>query len=316
MGDPAGIGPETVLKAFHVLSRPVRNGLTVFGNVKYFEWLDRRLKTGVKIIAPGSKGDGLRVEDAVRFDFSPRDFGLHDKRFGEASITSVRLATEAVLKHEYDALITPPINKESVNMAGHKVPGHTEYLAALCGGVPVAMMLACPELAVVVATTHVALREVPFKLTPEKIAALLRLINGSIHKLTRKKPRIAVCGLNPHASDGGIFGDEEARIIAPAIGSARREGIKVSGPFPADTMFTRKARRNYDVALAMYHDQGLIPVKTLGFGRTVNITLGLPFLRVSVDHGTAFDIAGKGRADAAPMAYAINTAIGALRGRF
>jgi 4-hydroxythreonine-4-phosphate dehydrogenase len=145
---------------------------------------------------------------------------------------------------------------------------------------------------------------------------MMKLVDSSLAPYIHKRPRIAVCGLNPHASDGGLFGDEETRIIKPAIKNAVKMGIDATGPHPADTLFTPRALKTYDVALAMYHDQGLIPVKTLGFGQTVNITLGLPFLRVSVDHGAAFDIAGKNKADARPMAYAVQTAVNILSGKF
>ncbi|MDH5679219.1 MAG: 4-hydroxythreonine-4-phosphate dehydrogenase PdxA, partial [Nitrospinota bacterium] len=172
------------------------------------------------------------------------------------------------------------------------------------------------KLKVVVATTHVAVKDVPRLLDQGKLGQLILLVERSVKQYGLASPRIAVCGLNPHASDGGLFGQEEARIIAPAIRAARRAGVEASGPHPADTMFTPQAREKYDVAIAMYHDQGLIPVKALSFGETVNVTLGLPFLRVSVDHGTAFDIAGKNMADERPMVHAIRTAARMLKGGF
>lgn len=318
-GDPAGIGPEVALKAFHLLPRSVRNSLTVFGDIGYFRRLDQKYKTGVNIVEAGkaqASDDCLRVEPVCDLHFHSFEFGVVDKRCGAAAMGSLEEAARLTLAGEFDALITPPIHKKSVNLAGYVVPGHTEFLSAVCGDVPVAMMLASPALKVVVATTHLALRDVPSALTARKLLRTMKLVDKSLTAYLGEKPRIAVCGLNPHASDGGLFGNEERRIIAPAIKRAVKMGIKATGPYPADTLFTPRALKTYDVALAMYHDQGLIPVKTLGFGKTVNITLGLPFLRVSVDHGAAFDIAGKNMADAGPMAHAIRTAVNILSGKF
>lgn len=318
-GDPAGIGPETILKAFGLLPKSLRNRLRVFGDAKHLRWLDKRLKTGVDIVdarSAKSRQDALHVEHTLDLEFTPGDFGEVDGRFGAAAMESVIKAATAVREGHCAALVTAPINKASVNLAGYHIPGHTEFLAEFCGGAPVAMMLASAKLSVVVATTHVALRDVAARLSANNLENLLILIDGSYRQLSGKRPRIAVCGLNPHAGDGGLFGDEEARIITPAVDAAKRCGIKVTGPYPADTMFTEKARAGYDIALAMYHDQGLVPVKALSFGETVNITLGLPFLRVSVDHGTAFDIAGKNKADPKPMVHAIKTAAKIISGRF
>lgn len=317
-GDPAGIGPEVILKACASLSRAVLRRITVFGDLAYFEMLEGRLKTGVPILnaeTASANKNGVRVASAGEpLDFAESDFGKVDKRYGAVAMASVEKAARSVLEGEFDALVTAPINKESANLAGYNVAGHTEFLARLCGGVPVAMMLACDKLKVVVATTHIALKDVPRALTRKKVLQVIRIIDSSMKKMTGQKPRIAVCGLNPHASDGGLFGDEEEKVIRPAIEDAIREGMDISGPHPADTMFTKRYLGTYDVALAMYHDQGLVPVKLLGFGKTVNITLGLPFLRVSVDHGTAFDIAGRNEADGRSMAHAIRTAFKILSG--
>ncbi len=318
-GDPAGIGPETLLKAWSLLPKIARNNITVFGDPYYFSWLNRKLKTNTPILdesCSAKANDGLRVTPAGEVKFKATSFGKVNKVCGAAAMESVTAAAKAVINGEYDALVTAPINKESVNLAGYKIAGHTEYLAELCGGVNVAMMLACKKLKVVVATTHISIKDVPKALSAEKLVSKLKLISSSLKKMTGRKPKIAVCGLNPHASDGGLFGDEEERVIAPAIANARRFGVRATGPYPADTLFTQRSIKTFDIALAMYHDQGLIPVKLLGFGETVNVTLGLPFLRVSVDHGTAFDIAGKNRADAGSMAYAIRTAFDILNGRF
>ena len=317
-GDPAGIGPEVTLKAFKALPKAMRMSMTVFGDIGYFRRLDKRLKTGVGVLdAREAKAgdDGLRVRQIEPFEFKNSDCGKLDPRFGEAAMDSVKNAARAVMEGEFDALVTAPINKKSVNLAGYKIAGHTEFLAELCGGGDVAMMLACPRLKVVVATTHLPVRDVSGALSTPRLEKTIRLVDSSLKAITGARPRIAVCGLNPHASDGGLFGDEESRVIEPAIKNARLSKVKVSGPYPADTMFTPSALKTYDVALAMYHDQGLIPVKLLGFGETVNVTLGLPFPRVSVDHGTAFDIAGKNRADGRSMEHAIRAAFSILSGR-
>lgn len=318
-GDPAGIGPEVTLKAFRALPKTVRRRVTVFGDAAYLRWLDGRLKTGVSL-APASaaraRDDILRVENTGRAAFSASDFGKVRARFGKAAMDSIDAAAGAVMAGRFDALVTAPISKEAVNLAGYEIPGHTEYLAKLTGAADVAMVLACEKLKVAVATTHIALRGVPDALTEAGLVKKMRLIDSSLKRMTGRRPRIAVLGLNPHASDGGLFGGEERRVIAPAIRKARRRGVKAFGPVPADTAFTPRALGSYDIALAMYHDQGLIPVKLLGFGETVNVTLGLPFLRVSVDHGTAFDIAGKNRADPRSMIHAVRMALDILSGRF
>jgi len=319
-GDPAGVGPEVILKSFPALTRKLRNRLTVFGSLSYFRSLNRRFKVGVDIMdasmKPDKRFDGLRVADVVDLKFSSQKFGKIDRLFGKAAMTGVEKAVEAVRQGRFGALVTAPISKEAVNLAGYRIAGHTEFLSETFGGVEVAMMLSSKKLSVVVATTHVALKDVPGRLSVMKLSGLFRLIHRSLVKFGMTKPSLAVCGLNPHASDGGLFGDEEKTIISPAIKAVRRSGIKVSGPYPADTMFTQRALSGYDVAVAMYHDQGLVPVKALSFGKTVNITLGLPIVRVSVDHGTAFDIAGENRADATSMIHTIKTADQILNGKF
>lgn len=319
-GDPAGVGPEVILKALPKLPEKLRRKLTVFGSLSYFRALARRLKVDVGVVDASlkveKKHDGLRVENVVELKLSPEDFGKIDRRLGKAAMRGVEKAVEAVGDGRFGALVTAPISKEAVNRAGYQIAGHTEFLSELAGGVDVAMMLSSKKLSVVVATTHVALRDVSKRLNKKKLTRLFCLIHSSLETYGIRKPRLAVCGLNPHASDGGLFGDEEKTEIAPAISAARQSGVDISGPYPADTMFTPRALLGYDVAVAMYHDQGLVPVKALSFGKTANITLGLPFVRVSVDHGTAFDIAGKNRADETSMIHAIKTCDQILNGRF
>ncbi|MDH5755636.1 MAG: 4-hydroxythreonine-4-phosphate dehydrogenase PdxA [Nitrospinota bacterium] len=318
-GDPSGIGPEVILKAFARLPLALKKRITLFGCPDHMATLARELKTTVKIIDAdkGESGaDTLAVVHSSPFPYIAAKMGKITKPSGLAAMSALEAAIPRIQAGEFAAMVTAPISKEAVNRAGYRIAGHTEFLARRCGGAPVAMMLASRKLKVVVATTHVAVKDIPRLLDQGKLGQLILLVARSVKQYGLASPRIAVCGLNPHASDGGLFGQEEARIIAPAIRAARRAGVEASGPHPADTMFTPQAREKYDVAIAMYHDQGLIPVKALSFGETVNVTLGLPFLRVSVDHGTAFDIAGKNMADERPMVHAIRTAARMLKGGF
>ncbi len=211
---------------------------------------------------------------------------------------------EDAKKGQLNAIVTLPINKEAIKLAGFNFPGHTEYLAYSFQVKNFAMMLANQKLKVVLLTTHLPLKEVPEKVKKEAVLEKLLLIKRAL-----PSSRIAVCGLNPHAGEGGLFGREEVEEISPAVEEARSLGIKVFGPFPADTLFGRALRGEFDVVLAMYHDQGLIPVKLTGFGKSVNVTLGLPVVRTSVDHGTAYDIAGKGIADTGSFREAVKLAL-------
>jgi len=231
---------------------------------------------------------------------------------GEVSAAAGRAAYDTILRAVEDArsgrvqaIATAPINKAAFARAGIPWKGHTDLLAHLCGVARVAMMFHAPELNVVLATVHVPLRDVPELLTQALVEDMLALTAESLPQFGFPAPRIAVAGLNPHAGEDGLLGTEDQHVLAPAIAAARARGVNVTGPFPADTVFGRAARGEFDVVLACYHDQGLIPVKLLAFGRAVNVTLGLPIIRTSVDHGTAFDIAGHGVADAGSMVEAV-----------
>ncbi len=269
LGDPAGIGPEVVDKALAELDVPVR----LFG----------------------------RVERPIRY-------GEISAEYGAIALQAIHDAIDAVERGECSALVTAPIHKQSISLAGAKFPGHTELLADRAGlqryAYDYAMYFDSPKLKTVLLSVHVPLREALATIDADSIAALAKLMTREYRRLYQSTPRIAVAGVNPHAGEGGKFGDEET-IIAEGVKNA---GDNVSGPHPPDTVFLSAANGRYDVVLAMYHDQGLIPIKTLAFEQSVNVTIGLPYLRVSVDHGTAFDIAGKGVADAAPMRYAIEWA--------
>ena len=224
---------------------------------------------------------------------------------GRAAYDAVVRASEAAMRGEVEAIATAPVNKEAFRLAGLPWNGHTDLLAHLTGARHVAMMFYSEALCVVLATVHVALADVPRALTRESLDATIALTSRELPRFGIEKPRIAIAGLNPHAGEHGLFGCEEAVVIAPAIAAARARGVDVSGPFPGDTVFVRARRGEFDVVVACYHDQGLIPVKLVAFGQAVNVTLGLPIVRTSVDHGTAFDIAGQGIADPASMIAAV-----------
>jgi 4-hydroxythreonine-4-phosphate dehydrogenase len=272
IGDPAGIGPEIVGKALAELDVPAR----VFGAVPA----------------------GIRHGEIAA-------------EYGRIALDAIDEAIDAIERGECSALVTAPIHKQAIALAGSTFPGHTELLAARAGlhryAHDYAMYFDSPRLRTVLLTVHVPLRAALESVNAEDIAALARLTSREYAKLHGAAPRIAVAGVNPHAGEGGRFGDEENEI-ARGVALAQRDGLAVSGPHPPDTVFLAATNGKYDVVVAMYHDQGLIPVKTLAFHESVNVTLGLPYLRVSVDHGTAFDIAGRGIADAAPMKYAIRWA--------
>jgi len=328
MGDPCGVGPE--ICAVALSDARVRAALVpqLFGDAGAFA-AACALRGLADPFAPRAGGPppGELVE-TTRLPAGERVFGRafapasghaqvrgggHVQ--GEAALAYVDAAIDAVLAGRADALCTAPLSKHRVALAHPGFQGHTEHLAARFGA-EVAMMLAGPRLRVVLATNHLALSEVPRRLTAEKIAFVIRLTNRELSiRFGLSNPRIAVCGLNPHAGDGGLFGDEEARLVAPAIARAQSEGIDASGPHPADGLFPRAVRGAFDAVVALYHDQGLIPAKLLDFRETVNVTLGLPHPRTSPDHGTADDIAGQGLADAEPMVSALLLAAQLARGR-
>ncbi|MDT3678627.1 MAG: 4-hydroxythreonine-4-phosphate dehydrogenase PdxA [Burkholderiaceae bacterium] len=303
MGDACGIGPEIVLKA--CADRSLAAPLRVVGDA---QWLAREAAR-LSLPMPAD------VDDAVRLP-SDLTVGRVDARAGDAAWRCIVRAAELALRGDARAVVTAPIAKEAMHAAGHRFPGHTELLAELAGGVDVRMMLANPELRVVLVSIHVALREAVERLDADGILSTIQIAHASMRRAGLSHPRIAVAGLNPHAGEGGLFGREEIEIIGPAIAQARAEGIEVSGPFAPDTVFMRaRGMREFDLVVAMYHDQGLIPVKYLGIDDGVNVTLGLPFVRTSPDHGTAFDKAGqpgpdrRGLADPASLIAAIRQAI-------
>jgi 4-hydroxythreonine-4-phosphate dehydrogenase len=234
---------------------------------------------------------------------------------GEVSAASGRAAYEAIVAATNDALAgrvaaiaTAPINKAAFAAAGLGWPGHTDLLAHLCGATDVAMMFWSDRLRVVLATVHIPLADVPAALTIDGLTRVIRLTAASLPRFGIPSPRLGVAGLNPHAGEQGLLGGEDEAVVAPAVAAARAAGVNVTGPFPADTLFVRAARGEFDAVIAMYHDQGLVPVKLIAFGQAVNVTLGLPIIRTSVDHGTAFDIARQGKADHGSLVEAVRLA--------
>lgn len=296
MGDACGIGPEIVLKA--CAERSITTPLRVIGDAALLAREAARLRL------PSPR----EVESVVQL---PADLpvGRVDARAGDAAWRCIVRAAELAMRGEARAIVTAPIAKAALHAAGHRIPGHTELLAALAGGVEVRMMLANAELRTVLVSIHLPLREALGQVTFENVLQTIVITHAALRRAGIAHPRIAVAGLNPHAGEAGLFGREELDVIAPAIAQACQNGIEASGPFPPDTVFMHaRGLRDYDAVVAMYHDQGLIPVKYLGVEQGVNVTLGLPFVRTSPDHGTAFDIAGSGRADAASLLAAVRMA--------
>jgi 4-hydroxythreonine-4-phosphate dehydrogenase len=271
IGDPAGIGPEIAAKA---AADP--RVLEVCTPVLYG-----------RIYSPGVVAGTLSAEA------------------GRTAYGAIVAAVEDAMAGEVDAVATAPINKEAFALAGLPWRGHTDLLAHLTGAASVAMMFHADALRVVLATIHEPLASVPRLLTREVVERVIRLAARELPRFGFSQPRLGMCGLNPHAGEGGVLGDEEQRVIEPAIAACAGDGIRVAGPYPADTLFVRASRGEFDAVIACYHDQGLIPVKLLAFGKAVNVTLGLPIIRTSVDHGTAFDIAGKNKADPGSMVEAV-----------
>jgi 4-hydroxythreonine-4-phosphate dehydrogenase len=310
MGDPAGVGPEIVAKA---LAEQREEHAVVVGDAAILERAVRLLEVPLDVNVIGRPGDASfdsGVIDVIAATDLPDDlpYGALDERAGDAAYRYVRRAVELALADEVHAIATAPLNKEALHLAGHRYPGHTELLAELCDVQDYAMMLVTEDLRVVHVSTHVSLREAIERVEPKRELTVIRLADRSLRRLGFEQPRVAVAGLNPHAGENGLFGSEDRERIAPAVDAARDEGIDASGPWPPDTVFMQARQGRFDVVVVQYHDQGHIPIKLLGFDTGVNVTVGLPFFRTSVDHGTAFDIAGTGKADAASMRAALRLA--------
>lgn len=301
IGDPAGIGCEIVLKSLSQLLPS--------------EVFDAFLVGDSPVIESASKLTGLNLSKGVRLIETGV---IKDHNFkkaeasatgGEASASYIKKAVEMALSGDIDAIVTAPISKESLKMAGLKWPGHTEMLAELTDTKEYAMMLCGDKLRVMLVTIHEPLRKVPELLTVDKVLTTIGLAQRACRMFDIADPKIAVAGLNPHAGEAGLFGKEEIDFIIPAIKQAKKSGLNVTGPYPADTLFYKAYRGDFDIVICMYHDQCLIPLKMVAFERGVNVTVGLPFVRTSPDHGTAYDIAWKGVADPSSMIEAIKLAL-------
>jgi 4-hydroxythreonine-4-phosphate dehydrogenase len=300
VGDPAGIGPEIVLKALAAPERP-DVPVIVYGPMESL--LDRAHRFGLRM----PQDLGARVVDVAAADAVP--LGRTSPAGGQVAAQATLRAAKDALDGRVDAVVTAPLNKESLHAAGYSWPGHTEMLAQAAGTPDVAMMFVGGGLRVALLTIHRSLRSVPDALTRDEVVRVIRLVHRELPRFRAAQRRIALCALNPHAGEGGLFGEEERDVLQPAVASLRAEGIEVSGPWPADTLFVRAARGEFDAVVANYHDQGLIPVKLAAFGHAVNVTLGLPFVRTSVDHGTGFDIVEKGVADGGSLVEAMKAAV-------
>ena len=316
MGDPAGIGPEIILKALRLLrtqSPAAVKGISVAGTAAVFDAAAKAMSL------PGlaSYGDVELVD--VGGGAAVPAFGQPSAQTGELAYRAIVAAVDATRSGRADAIVTAPLSKEALHLAGHHYPGHTELLADLTGGAGPVMMLAHEDFRVSHVTTHIPLEQVPAKATPERLRRVVTLTHETLVRLGIAKPRIAVAALNPHAGEGGVLGRYDIDVAAPVLEELKAQGIDVAGPVPGDTVFVKMRARQFDAVVAMYHDQGHIPVKLLGFSvdpktgawealSGVNITLGLSVIRTSVDHGTAFDIAGKGVASERSLIEAIEYA--------
>jgi 4-hydroxythreonine-4-phosphate dehydrogenase len=320
MGDPAGIGPEIIVKACDRLAERTSSGslrLLVLGSRTALDAASAQL--GSRPIPIAVSGDEGIAQMPVGDPNATVALGEISALGGDFAYGAVARAVELATAEKIDAIVTGPLNKEALNLAGHHFAGHTDMLAALTGSRDSVMLLAHGNMRVSHVTTHIALHDVPARLTPHRLRRVVALTNEALLELGIERPHVAIAALNPHAGEGGLFGREDIDITTPAIAAMRAEGLNVSGPVPGDTVFVKLRAGQYDAVVAMYHDQGHIPVKLLGFHvdpatgtwnslSGVNITLGLPIIRTSVDHGTAFDIAGKGIANEDSLIEAIEYA--------
>lgn len=313
MGDPGGVGPEIIIKALN--SSEVRNHCypLVIGDAHIMEEALSLLKLPIRLRIIKSPDESMPSAKTIELI----NTGMIKKfkknkptaEGGRACVSYIKKAVELVLNKQADGIVTAPISKEALKRAGFTWPGHTEMLADLTNTKDYAMMLIGGPLRVILVTIHTALKNVPDLITKQRLLNTSRLAKKACDMFGIKNPRIAIAGLNPHAGEKGIFGDEEIKKIVPAVKDATKEGIPVSGPYPPDTVFYKAFKGEIDIVVCMYHDQGLIPLKMIAFDKGVNVTVGLPFIRTSPDHGTAYDIAWKGVANPSSMIEAIKVAV-------
>lgn len=314
MGDPAGAGPEIVVKALNDDEvRPICRGL-VIGDAGVMRAAAEIVGIPMQINAISSPeemredANVMNVFDLKDVDLSTLVRGRVAASAGKAAYDAIEKGTALTIEGKADAIVTAPLNKDALNQAGYHFPGHTQILAHLCGVSDAVMMLTADNLRIAHVSTHVSLRESCDLVNKERILEVLRLGVEATKSMGVEHPRVVIPGLNPHSGEGGLFGDEETRHIIPAIEEAQARGYDVRGPLPPDTAFLRAFRGEFDLVIAMYHDQGHIPIKMVGFEKGVNVSLGLPIIRTSVDHGTVFGKAGKGTADPTSMIEAIKLA--------
>jgi 4-hydroxythreonine-4-phosphate dehydrogenase len=321
MGDYNGIGPEIILKS---LPQLMENGATpvLIGHKRLFEFYAERLTISLPENCSISDAGDIQ-NNIVNFlnmddlEFSKPHLGRVEKPAGQAAMKAVEKGISCCQKKQTDALITAPISKEAVNKAGYHIPGHTEFLAEKTNAGQFLMMMVCKELRLGLLTTHIPVSKIADEINSPLLLEKIEIINQSLQTdFNIREPRIAVLGLNPHAGDGGMIGREETDIIHPALVQVQSENILADGPFPADGFFGSQKYKQYDGVLAMYHDQGMVPFKTIAFGGGVNYTAGLPIVRTSPDHGTAFDIAGKNRANPGSFLEAVRLAIRLAANKF
>ena len=315
MGDPTGIGPEIIVKALSMeepfqACRPIVFGdREVLSRAIQIQSLSTTLEITEKIPEDGYLSGKIFLLPVSRLDITSLRFGQPDRACGEAMVRYIEEAVKWATRGALDAITTCPINKQAINAAGYSFPGHTELLGHLAQASPVAMMFLGSKWKIVLVTTHLPLKDVSRWITASRILSTLQLTDEGMKKYFGiPHPKMAVLGLNPHCGEGGLLGEEEKREVLPAIAEAKSLGMDVEGPFPADSFFSLSGRTVFDAVISMYHDQGLIPIKMLDFKEAVNFTLGLPFIRTSVDHGTAYDLAGKGLADSTNLVKAVLTA--------
>ncbi len=312
MGEPGGIGPEVTVKA--LTNNTVRRCCSpvVIGDAAIIREAVRKSKLSIKVRIINDLNKVESGQDTIevvnirsRYKFKKN---VPSGGAGRAVVTYIKKAVESALNREVDGMVTAPISKESLSLAGYTWPGHTELLAGLTGAKDFAMMFVSRKLRVILCTIHIPLEDVPKKITKHTVLKTIRLALKGSELLGIKDPEIAVAGLNPHAGESGVMGKEEIRSIIPAIKAAQKEGVDVSGPYPPDVVFHKAYNSQFDMVVCMYHDQGLIPFKMLAFETGVNMTVGLPIIRTSPDHGTAFDIAWQNRANSSSMIEAIKLA--------
>ena len=312
MGEPGGIGPEVIVKALYNTEISSYCSPLIIGSQAVIKDVIKLLGLSIRLKSINDPDESSPSPGAIEIidvgDFNNFEKGRPTPEGGKASVSYIKRAVEFALDKKIDGIVTAPISKEALKMAGFNWPGHTEMLAELTGTKNFAMMLTGDLLRVILVTTHTSIKKVPDLITKERVLGTIRLSKKACDMLGILNPKIAVAGLNPHAGEAGIFGDEEIAEIRPAVEEACKEGIPAEGPFPPDTIFHRAYKGEIDIIVCMYHDQGLIPLKMIAFEEGINVTVGLPIIRTSPDHGTAYDIAWKGLANPSSILEAIKLA--------